>query len=75
MEISPYALVILALMVLFFVSSIYALYWSAKQGHFQNLDAGARSIFTPEEPEGQQTDYFPGKHQCFATKHECGQAQ
>ena len=61
MEISPYALVILGLMVVFFVSSIYALYWSAKQGHFQNLEAGARSIFTPDEPEGEQTDFFPRK--------------
>lgn len=61
MEISPYALVILGLMVVFFISSIYALYWSAKQGHFQDLEAGARSIFTPDEPEGQQTDFFPAK--------------
>ncbi len=61
MEISPYALVILGLMVVFFVSSIYALYWSAKQGHFQDLEAGARSIFTPDEPEGEQTDFFPAK--------------
>jgi nitrogen fixation-related uncharacterized protein len=60
MELNPYALVILALMVLFFFSTIYALYWSAKRGHFQNLEAGARSVFTEDEPEGQQTDFFPG---------------
>lgn len=67
MILNPYALVILALMVLFFCSTIYALYWSAKRGHFQDLEAGARSVFTEDEPEGEQTDFFPGKDKAVSS--------
>ena len=47
------------LAVIFFASVIYALYWAVKTGQFQKMEQGAKTIFTAEEPEGQQTDFFP----------------
>jgi len=61
MELSPYVLVMISLGVLFFTSAILALYWCTKTGQFKDFERGARSIFTAEEPEGMQTDFFPGK--------------
>jgi cbb3-type cytochrome oxidase maturation protein len=40
-------------------SALAVLYWAAKGGQFENFDAGSRSIFDSEEPEGQMTDAFP----------------
>ena len=45
--------------VVFFSGAIYAFLWARRQRQFHNLEAGARSIFTPEEPEGAVTDAFP----------------
>lgn len=61
MEISPYVLVMVCLGILFFATSILVLYWCTKTGQFKDFEKGARSIFTEEEPEGLQTDFFPGK--------------
>ncbi|PWU07131.1 MAG: hypothetical protein C5B43_00785 [Verrucomicrobia bacterium] len=61
MEMSPYVLVIICLGILFFISAIVALYWCTQAGQFKDFESGARSIFSEEEPEGMQTDYFPGK--------------
>lgn len=61
MELSPYVLVIICLGVLFFATAILVLYWCTKTGQFKDFEKGARSIFTSEEPEGTQTDFFPGK--------------
>jgi cbb3-type cytochrome oxidase maturation protein len=46
---------------LFFASAIYMLFWSARNRQFQDFEKGAKSIFDAEEPEGDQTDFFPGK--------------
>lgn len=46
---------------LFFAVAVGALWWSAKSGQLRNFDQGARVVFTEEEPEGIQTDYFPGQ--------------
>jgi hypothetical protein len=37
------------------------LYWSSNKGHFRNMDAQAKVIFTEEEPEGELSDSFPDK--------------
>lgn len=47
---------------IFFGLAVYGLYWAVKKGEFANLDKGSRVIFDDEEePEGRQTDFFPGK--------------
>lgn len=51
--------VVIAMAIL--ASAVYALYWAVKHRQFQQLDRSARVIFDAEEPEGQQTDYFPGQ--------------
>jgi nitrogen fixation-related uncharacterized protein len=43
------------------ITTVWLLGWAIKSGEFQNLRAGARSIFDEEEPEGRVTDYFPGE--------------
>jgi len=43
------------------VSAIYAFFWAQKTGEFKDLDAQARSIFDPSEPEGVVSDFFPGR--------------
>lgn len=42
-------------------SAIYAFFWAQKTGEFRDLDRQARSIFDESEPEGVQTDFFPGR--------------
>jgi len=49
-------------------SAAYALYWSAKNGQFQQLNKGATSIFDDEEPMGVMTDTFPGKDRVRAAR-------
>lgn len=68
MELNAYIIAIITVVALIFLSGIYALHWSAKKGYMQNLEAGARSIFTEEEPEGIQTDFFPKKQKSSNTK-------
>lgn len=46
---------------LFFASAAYALNWSRKNGQFKDIEKGARTIFTDEEPEGVMGDHFPAK--------------
>lgn len=61
MEINIQVLVIALMGVLFFSTGILVLYWCVKSGQMSDFEAGARSIFTEEEPEGEQTDFFPSK--------------
>lgn len=61
MEWHHYLLTLFLLGGLFFASAVYMLFWSARNHQFQDFDKGARSIFDDEEPEGDQTDFFPGK--------------
>ncbi|MDP0498543.1 MAG: cbb3-type cytochrome oxidase assembly protein [Verrucomicrobiota bacterium JB022] len=46
---------------LFFFGGVFALYWAKKNNQFDNLEESARVIFDEDEPEGTQTDFFPGK--------------
>jgi len=48
---------------LFFIAAAVALYWAHRHGQLDNLEAGARSIFDEDEPEGEVTDAFPAKRQ------------
>jgi nitrogen fixation-related uncharacterized protein len=41
------------------LTTVWILTWAIRNGEFQNLHAGARSIFSPDEPEGHVTDSFP----------------
>jgi cbb3-type cytochrome oxidase maturation protein len=43
-------------------SAVYALAWASKSGQFTDFDAQSRSIFDETEPEGMQTDFFPGRN-------------
>lgn len=56
----PYALLVL-LAVGITGSAVYAFFWASKHGQLRNFDAQARSIFDEKEPEGMQTDFFPGQ--------------
>lgn len=42
-------------------SGVYAFYWASRTGEFRDLEGQSRSIFDESEPEGVQTDFFPGK--------------
>jgi len=42
-------------------SAVYAFFWASKNGQLRDFDAQARSIFDDQEPEGVQTDFFPGR--------------
>lgn len=46
---------------LFGASAVGALLWAARHRQFVDLDAAARSIFDPAEPEGRLSDQFPGE--------------
>lgn len=46
---------------LFFTLAILGLNWAIRNGQFKDLDKGSRVIFDEDEPEGEHTDYFPGK--------------
>jgi len=37
-------------------SSVYALYWSSKNGQLRNFEEGSKVIFDESEPIGQATD-------------------
>lgn len=52
---------LVALAVMLLATAVYAFYWALKDGQFRDFDAQARSIFDASEPEGVQTDFFPGK--------------
>lgn len=56
-----YLITIAGFGALFFAVAVGALWWSAKNGQLRNFDKGSRVIFDDEEPEGVQTDYFPGQ--------------
>lgn len=42
-------------------TAIGGLVWAIRRGEFDDLRAGAASIFDEEEPIGQVTDRFPGE--------------
>lgn len=45
----------------FLIMGVLGVVWCAKNGQFSNLEASSRSIFSEDEPEGLQTDFFPKK--------------
>lgn len=61
MDFVVYIIIGLVIGGLFFGLAAWGLNWSIKSGQFKNLDDGSRVVFDEEEPEGQHTDYFPGK--------------
>ncbi|MGF1531250.1 MAG: cbb3-type cytochrome oxidase assembly protein [Puniceicoccaceae bacterium] len=54
-------LAILGVGALLFTTAVLALFWASRNGQMNNFEAGAKTIFDEEEPEGQQTDFFPGE--------------
>ena len=56
----PGALAVLTLVGLT-LAAVFAFGWAARRGQFRDVNAGARIIFTPDEPEGRPTDSFPGQ--------------
>lgn len=58
---TAYILIGFIIASIFFVVAAAALHWAHKNGQLQNLEAGSRSIFDEEEPEGALTDAFPAK--------------
>ncbi|NCG09435.1 MAG: hypothetical protein GWO81_07740 [Verrucomicrobia bacterium] len=52
---------IIVLGVFFFAITVFMLYWAANRGHFRNMEAQSKVIFTEEEPEGVFSDSFPDK--------------
>ena len=42
------------------IAAVFAFVWAAHSGQFRDLNAGAHSVFDPDEPEGEATDAFPG---------------
>lgn len=62
MEFNGYIITIIITAILFFASVIVALYWASKKGMLKDFDEQAKSIFSEEEPIGQQIDYFPKKN-------------
>jgi nitrogen fixation-related uncharacterized protein len=59
-EFNGYIITIIVAGALFFASVIWALQWALKNGQLERFDQGARVIFSEDEPEGAQTDFFPG---------------
>jgi cbb3-type cytochrome oxidase maturation protein len=47
--------------VVFFIVALSALYWTAKKGQLRDFDSQAKTIFTDEEPEGENSESFPDK--------------
>jgi len=56
-----YIILLFGFAFLFFLGAAAALNWAHRHGQLENLEEGSRSIFDDEEPEGEQTDQFPGK--------------
>ena len=54
-----YISIIFVLASLFFICAAYALHWAHRNRQLEDLEEGARSIFDEDEPEGEQTDFFP----------------
>jgi cbb3-type cytochrome oxidase maturation protein len=42
-------------------TAVYAFFWASRNGEFRDFEGQSRAIFDEREPEGVQTDYFPGK--------------
>ncbi len=67
-----YLIIIFALGGLFFLSAILALWWAASHGQLKQFERGSKTIFNEEEPEGEQTDFFPGEEDKARRKLEAG---
>lgn len=61
MQETAHIAVMLVIAALFFILAVIALYWSVKSGQWRQLQETSISIFNDEEPEGVQSDFFPGK--------------
>ncbi len=43
------------------VSAVFFFGWAARSGQFRDLNAGAKTVFSPDEPEGKPSDSFPNQ--------------
>lgn len=50
---------IFGMMLIFGSIAVYAIYWAAKSGQFENFTKGSEVIFDHDEPIGKVTDHFP----------------
>jgi len=55
-----FALILLTL-IGFTVSAVFVFGWAARSGQFRDVNAGAKAVFSPDEPEGRPTDLFPNQ--------------
>lgn len=60
MQTNSYVFLMILMGVLFFITATLVLYWCAKNGQLRDFDKSSRSIFADDEPEGEETDFFPG---------------
>jgi cbb3-type cytochrome oxidase maturation protein len=60
-EFIPYFIMLGIAFVALGGSALFALFWSVKDGQYANLQDSSEIIFDPDEPIGEQTDFFPGQ--------------
>jgi len=60
MQTNSYVFLMIFMGVLFFLIAVVMLYWCVKSGQLKDFDKNSRSIFSEDEPEGEETDFFPG---------------
>ncbi|MDZ4743490.1 MAG: cbb3-type cytochrome oxidase assembly protein [Verrucomicrobiota bacterium] len=60
-DVNPFFIVIIGGMLFFGASALWAFYWAAKKGHFENFQRQSEEIFAKDEPIGTVTDQFPVK--------------
>jgi nitrogen fixation-related uncharacterized protein len=58
--------------ILFFLTAVFALYWAAKNGQFEQFESGSKVIFDAEEPEGKVMDRFPVRKKKARTSDKTG---
>jgi hypothetical protein len=51
--------VLLGSVVFFGGAAVLALAWAVRDGQLQNFERSAKTIFDPDEPIGELTDFFP----------------
>ncbi len=62
-DLNPFILVIIGGLLFFGSTALWAFYWAAKKGHFDNFKGQSEEIFSSDEPIGNVTDSFPLKKQ------------
>lgn len=60
-DINPFIIVLAGGLVFFGATALWAFYWAAKKGHFDDFKSQSEEIFGQDEPVGSVTDSFPAK--------------